>query len=380
MVSWQHHIARPCQINPAARIMDPALDFGRAAALFRGKERGAQVAQARGTRRLPCLRSRRRPAGAQSPADFYKGKTVELYIGYSVGGGYDLYARMLARHMGTAHPRQSRPWCQRTWRAPARLRLANWLYNVGPKDGTAFGIIGRGTGFDPLLGNKAAQFDATKFTWIGSANDEVSVCVAWHTSGVTKFDDLLTQGADRRRHRHRRPTPTSSRKSSTACSAPRCAIITGYPGGNDVSLAMERGEVQGRCGWSWSSVKSTHQKWCDEKKFNVLVQLSLEKHPDLPDVPLIIDLAKTDEQRQILRADLRAPGDGPAVPRAARRAGGARRRAAQGVHGHDEGQGLPRRGRKGQARDHAGAGDQVAEAGDGNLRHAAGDRAEGRRR
>ena len=95
-------------------------------------------------------------------------------------------------------------------------------------------------------------------------------------------------------------------------------IITGYPGGNEVGLAMERGEVQGRCGWSWSSVKSTHQKWIDEKKFNILVQLALDKHPDLPDVPLIVDLAKTDEQRQILRADLRAAGDGPAVRRAAR--------------------------------------------------------------
>ena len=73
------------------------------------------------------------------------------------------------------------------------LRLANWLYNVAPKDGTAFGIIGRGTGFDPLLGNKAAQFDATKFTWIGSANNEVSICVAWHTSGITKFEDMLTK-------------------------------------------------------------------------------------------------------------------------------------------------------------------------------------------
>ena len=77
-------------------------------------------------------------------------------------------------------------------------------------------------------------------------------------------------------------------------------VITGYPGGNEVGLAMERGEVQGRCGWSWSSVKSTHQKWMDEKKFAILVQLALNKHPDLPDMPLIVDLAKTDEQRQIL--------------------------------------------------------------------------------
>ena len=131
-------------------------------------------------------------------------------------------------------------------------------------------------------------------------------------------------------------------------------IVTGYPGGNDVGLAMERGEVQGRCGWSWSSVKSTHQKWIDDKKFTILVQLALDKHPDLPDVPLIIDLAKTDEQRQILKLIFARQVMGrpflapPGVP--PDRADG----AAQGVHGHDERQGFPRRRRQGADRDHAG--------------------------
>jgi tripartite-type tricarboxylate transporter receptor subunit TctC len=180
------------------------------------------------------------------------------------------------------------------------LRLANWLYNVGPKDGTAFGIIGRGTGFDALLGNKAAQFDATKFSWIGSANNEVSICVAWHTAGVSKFDDLLNRelivgGTSSSADTDQFP------KVVNGVLGTKMRVITGYPGGNDVNLAMERGEVQGRCGWSWSSVKSTHQKWYDEKKFTVLMQLALEKHPDLPNIPLIVDLAKTDEQRQILK-------------------------------------------------------------------------------
>ena len=179
------------------------------------------------------------------------------------------------------------------------LRLANWLYNVGPKDGTAFGIIGRGTGFDVLLGNKAAQFDATKFTWIGSANNEVSICVAWHTSGITKFEDMLEKplivgGTSTSADTDQFPRITNGVLGT------KMKVITGYPGGNEVGLAMERGEVQGRCGWSWSSVKATHQKWMDEKKFSILVQLALSKHSDLPNVPLIIDLAKTDEQRQIL--------------------------------------------------------------------------------
>ena len=138
---------------------------------------------ARGSPRRPRLLLAFAPAApAQSVADFYKGKSVDLYIGYSVGGAYDLYARILARHMGKHIPGNPTV-LPKNMEGAGSLRLANWLYNVAPKDGTAFGIIGRGTGFDTLLGNKAAQFDATKFTWIGSANNEVSVCVAWHTSG-----------------------------------------------------------------------------------------------------------------------------------------------------------------------------------------------------
>jgi tripartite-type tricarboxylate transporter receptor subunit TctC len=238
-------------------------------------------------------------AVAQSPADFYKGKNVDLYIGYSVGGAYDLYARMLARHMGKHIPGNPNV-LPKNMEGAGSLRLANWLYNVAPKDGSAFGIIGRGTGFDPLLGNKAAQFDATRYTWIGSANNEVSVCVAWHTSPIKRFEDMQTRelivgGTSTSADTDQFPRITNGVLGT------RMKVVTGYPGGNEVGLAMERGEVQGRCGWSWSSVKSTHQKSLDDKKFSILVQLALDKHPELPDVPLIIDLAKTEEQRQILR-------------------------------------------------------------------------------
>jgi tripartite-type tricarboxylate transporter receptor subunit TctC len=236
---------------------------------------------------------------AQSPAEFYKGKTVELYIGYSVGGGYDLYARMLARYLGRHIPGNPTV-VPKNMEGAGSLRLANWLYNIGPKDGTAIATIGRGTGFDPILGNAKAQFDGTKFTWIGSANNEVSVCGAWHTSGIKSFNDLLTKelvvgGTSSSADTDQFP------KIVNGVLGTKMRIVTGYPGGNDVGLAMERGEVQGRCGWSWSSVMSTHKQWYDEKKFIVLMQLALEKHPDLPDVPLIVDLAKTDEQRQLLR-------------------------------------------------------------------------------
>jgi len=236
---------------------------------------------------------------AQTPAEFYKGKTVELYIGYSVGGGYDLYARVLARHIGKHIPGNPTV-VPKNMEGAGSLRLANWLYRVAPKDGTAFGTIGRGTGFDPVLGEPGAQFDGTKFTWIGSANEEVSVCVAWQNSGVTSFDQLLTKEL----------TVGGTAVSADTDQFPRIIngvlgtkmrIVSGYPGGNDVVLAMERGEVQGRCGWSWSSVKVTHRAWVDDKKITVLVQLSLAKHPDLRNVPVVTDLAKTDEQRQILK-------------------------------------------------------------------------------
>jgi tripartite-type tricarboxylate transporter receptor subunit TctC len=238
-------------------------------------------------------------ASADSVADFYKGKTIDFYIGYSVGGGYDVYARLISQYLGKHIPGNP-TIVPKNMTGAGSLKLANWLYQVAPKDGTAIGAIGRGTAFDPLFKLKGAQFDASKYTWIGSANNEVSVCVSWKGYGVTKFEDLLTK-----------PLVVGG----TAASADtdqfpkilnyvlgtKFKIITGYPGGNEVGLAMERGEVQGRCGWSWSSVSSLHLDWVKNKQIFLLVQLALEKHPDLPDVPLVMDLAKNDEQRTMLK-------------------------------------------------------------------------------
>src|SRR3954451_21218229 len=127
-------------------------------------------------------------AWAQVPADFYRGKTIELYINVSVGGGYDLYARMVARHLGKHIPGNPTV-LPKNMEGGGGMRLANWLYNVGPKDGTALGAVARAMAFEPLLGNKNALYDGNKFNYIGSANDEVSVCVSWHTSGVATFAD-----------------------------------------------------------------------------------------------------------------------------------------------------------------------------------------------
>ncbi len=238
-------------------------------------------------------------ARAQNPADFYAGRTIDLYIGYSAGGGYDVYARLLARHMARFIPGNP-AIVPKNMPGAGSLLLTNWLYNVAPKDGTAFGTIGRGTGFDPLLGSTKAQFDAAKLNWIGSMNDEVSVCVAWHTSGIgtleqVKHKELTVGGTGPAADTDQFP------KVLNATLGTKFKLVAGYPGGNDVDLAMERGEVMGRCGWSWSSVIATHQHWIDEKKINILVQLSLSKHRDLPDVPLIMEFAKTDEQKQTFK-------------------------------------------------------------------------------
>src|SRR5260370_601615 len=128
--------------------------------------------------------------GAQEPATTFREKTLDIFPGYAGGGVSALYRRLLARHIGKYLPGNPTV-VPKNMEGAASIRFANWLYNVAPKDGTAFGTIGRGTAIDPLLGQPGAQFDGTKFNWIGSANDEVSVCVAWHTVGITTFDDLF---------------------------------------------------------------------------------------------------------------------------------------------------------------------------------------------
>jgi tripartite-type tricarboxylate transporter receptor subunit TctC len=238
-------------------------------------------------------------ARAEDPAAFYAGKSIDLDIGYSVGGGYDLYGRLVARHIGKHIPGNP-TIVPKNMEGAASLRLANYLYTAAPRDGTVFGTTARGIAFDPLLSQSGAQYDATKFSWIGSANNEVSVCVALKSAGITNFDDLYTKTL----------TIGSTGTADDTYQFPavinnvlgtKFKMVTGYPGGNDVSLAIERGEVAGRCGWSWSSVMTTRPAWVANKTIAVLVQLSLAKHPDLPDVPLIVDLAKTDEQRQIFK-------------------------------------------------------------------------------
>ena len=239
------------------------------------------------------------PAQAQSVAEFYKGKRITLWVGYSPGGGYDTYARTVARHMGKHIP--GNPKIVAKNRVGAGSLLAtNELYNLYPQDGTAIGIVGRGMPMAPLLGNKAAKFDASKFNYLGSANNEVSVCVSWAKTGITHWKQLLTQelivggtGPDA-------DTDTFPKVMNNILGT-KMRLVTGYPGGTDVNFAVERGELTGRCGYSWSSLKSRKADWIRDKKVNILVQMSTAKHPEMPDVPFIMDLAKTDLDRKVFQ-------------------------------------------------------------------------------
>jgi tripartite-type tricarboxylate transporter receptor subunit TctC len=237
-------------------------------------------------------------AAAQSVADFYRGRTMSMIIGYSAGGGYDIYARTLARHMGRHIPGNPTILAQNLPGAGS-LKAANYIYSVAPKDGTVLGIFGRGLAMEPLIGNETS-FDARKFGWIGSGSDQVSVCVTWHTSKIKTWNDMLTMpftvagegsGSD----------PDLFATTIKNMFGVKLRVITGYPGANEMSLALEQGEVDGRCGWSWSSIKLAKPDWLTDRKLNLIVQMALTKSPDLPDVPFVMDFATTEPQRQALR-------------------------------------------------------------------------------
>jgi len=264
------------------------------------------------------------PAHADSVEDFYKGKTVSLVIGYSVGGGYDLYGRLVARHMAKYIPGKPTIVPQNMTGAGS-FRAASFLYAAAPKDGTVFGTFGRTIATMPLLVPVSAPLDATKLTWLGSVTNEVSLCVTWHTSPVKVWTDALDKpinmggegtGAD----------PDVYTLLYKNVFGARWKLIPGYHGTNDVTLAMERGEVDGLCGLSWSTLKARHMQWFTDKKINVINQAALKKQPELPDVPLASELTQDAEKLQMLKLFLvtqeiarpfAAPPDIPADRKAA---------------------------------------------------------------
>ncbi len=229
-------------------------------------------------------------AAADPVADFYAKKPIRMLIGFSTGGGYDLYARLLARYMGKHIPGNP-TILPENMPGAGSLRVANYLYNVAPKDGTVFGTFNRGLAMEGLLNHSPGlNYDATKFNWLGSITNEVSVCAFRKESGIATWQDMLTKpyvvggtasGADTDIY------PTVLKNAFDL----KLKLITGFPGGTDVGLAMERHEVDGRCGWSWSTLMSRDRALYENKDIFVPIQLALVKHPDLPNVPLITELS-----------------------------------------------------------------------------------------
>jgi tripartite-type tricarboxylate transporter receptor subunit TctC len=234
------------------------------------------------------------PARAQTAEEFYRGRTVTILVGFTAGGGYDLYARLLGRHIGQHIPGNPTVVVQNMPGAGS-MKATQYVYGVAAKDGLTLATVSRGMVTEPLL--NAANFDATKLTWLGTVTSETSVCATWKTSAVKTWDDMFARefslggsavGAD----------PDTFALIMRNVFGAKVKLVTGYPGGNDINLAMERHEVDGRCGWSWTSLKS-QKNWLPQ--INVLVQFNLEKNADLPDVPVALERARDDAQRQVLR-------------------------------------------------------------------------------
>jgi len=234
----------------------------------------------------------------QSVEEFYKGKNVDLIIGYSPGGGYDLYARLVGQFLGQHIPGKPTIIPRNLPGASSRT-AANWIYSVAQKDGTALATADQSLSIAQVMGDKDFTIDTSKLIYIGNPNADNNTTVTWHTSPVKTIEDAMkteiAMGAT--------GGSTSSQypKAMNAVLGTKFKIIVGYPGGNDINLAMERGEVAGRGSNAWASWKSTKADWLKEKKINILVQIGLTKAPDLPNVPLLVDLAKNNDDRALLK-------------------------------------------------------------------------------
>jgi tripartite-type tricarboxylate transporter receptor subunit TctC len=244
------------------------------------------------------------PARADAVAEFYKGKTVTLIAGYSAGGGFDLYSRLIANYLGKHIPGQPRIVVQNMPGAGS-LRAASHVYNVAPKDGSVISLT-RAPVIAPLLGSAGgAAFDVTKFTWLGSGASDLTVCALLGNPKVNSMADAIQHpftlgglgpGSDEDMYT----------KILRKLLGIKAQLVSGYPGGAEMVLAVERGELDGRCGWAWSSIKISRPEWIASKRIKLLNVLALERSPELPDVPSIMEFVKAERHKQIFRFVLNA--------------------------------------------------------------------------
>ncbi len=243
-------------------------------------------------------------ADAQSAVEqFYKGKTIDIVIGYPPGGSNDVFGRFLARHMGRFIPGNP-TLVTRNMPGGGSLVAANWIYTIAPKDGTVIGIIAPTAPLDAKLGNPAAKYEPEKFNWIGRTGPATNLVMIWHTQPFKTFKDALQQEI----------TLSATGAGSTVSVYPtlmnnvmktRFKLIMGYKGSGEAMLAMERGETAGHS-TAWEALKTQHPDWITSRKVNIILQFALTRHPEMQDVPTALEVAETDEQRAILRAVLNA--------------------------------------------------------------------------
>jgi tripartite-type tricarboxylate transporter receptor subunit TctC len=238
-----------------------------------------------------------------APADqawAQKAGQLTFVVGSTTGGLYDLTARLWSRHLPKFLPGEPGVLVQ-NMPGSGGLSATNHVYNLAPRDGMTLGVTNASAVLLSLFGDATARFDPRKFNWIGGRSQETAVCGFWHTARANSFEDLRHDGA----------IVGSSGPGGRSYTHPimynallgtKLRNISGYPGGAEMSLAMERGEIDGECGWSWGSLKSRAGQWWRDGKLKVLVQAAFKPSPDLPNVPMALDLAPDADTRAVLEA------------------------------------------------------------------------------
>jgi tripartite-type tricarboxylate transporter receptor subunit TctC len=238
------------------------------------------------------------PAAAQAPQPFYKGKQIVMLIASGAGGGYDTYARALARYMPKYIPGNP-TIVPKNVPGAGGLIAANTLYNNTAPDGLTFAALTNGVAMDPLFGEKAGRFEAQKFNWLGSMGKLENICVTWQGSPITRIEQAKIREV---------PVSASGATGNSAIMpkivnqflGTKFKVIGGYTEGSGVTLALERHEVDGVCGLSYSTLKTMRPDWFRDHKLNIILQIGLEKLKDLPNVPSAIDLVTDPDSKKVL--------------------------------------------------------------------------------
>jgi tripartite-type tricarboxylate transporter receptor subunit TctC len=240
------------------------------------------------------------PASAQSPAEFYRGKSVTLIISSASGGGYDTLARVIANHLGRHIPGTPQV-IVRNMAGAGGIVATNHLYNVAAKDGTVVGGVQNNTPFEPLFGTKAATYDPLKFSWLGTPSIEVAIATVWHKTPVETWQDTrtheITMGSS-----GVNSTPSFYGRLLIETLGMKQKIIVGYESQTHAFLAMERGEIDGYPSVFYNSLMATKPTWYRDKLIKLLVQMGLEKEPAIPEVPFVLDLVTNPDDRLLLTA------------------------------------------------------------------------------